>query len=382
MGFSNKIAGISFFVLLTIVAGCKKKNTVGYKYNNPYDLPCIKAANAVNNDDAAVLNRQLQKGVNPNLRFSDNSTLLHSAANLGSLRCIDTLIDNGANVNAQGQYGTPLHSITSFAVPPYNNNVSIKLLNAGIDVTLKNPNGFTALDNARANNLKEIEQLLEARMKELGVEIEDSFIEISAVPEVSIKKVKGYAAISGSAVTADGRVFGQNVTILDVIKYAPTPSGLIFGAENLPDDIFWIEIENESLYTEQGWRILKDAFEKTFNFRFILEKRLVDMYALRENPSLPLNVQPQSNSSQSEFDWDYTANGYHLKNCQMDNLCAFLGEEFEIEVINETNSNASFNFYIDYENSALEKSLQGLRLSLHEIQKEREVLTIRKYEAD
>lgn len=382
MGFSNKVAGVSFFVLLIIVGGCKKRNTTGYKYNDPWDLPCIKAANAVNNDDAAVLKGQLQKGVNPNLKFSDNSTLLHSAVNLGSLRCIDTLIDDGANVNAQGQYGTPLHSITSFATLPYNKDVVIKLLNAGIDVTLKNQNGFTALDNARANNLKEIAQLLEARMKELGAEIEDSFTEISAVPEVSIKKVKGHAGISGSAVTADGRVLGRNVTILDVIKYAPTPSGLIFGAENLPDDIFWIEIKNESLHTEQGWQILGNAFEKTFNIKIVLEKRLVDMYALRENPNTPLNLQPQSNSDKSEFDWDYTANGYHLKNCQMDDFCAFLREEFEIEVINETTLNASFDFYIDYEKPALEKTLNNLGLSLQKTQKEREVMAIRKYKVD
>lgn len=365
--------------MLTSITGCKEKGSSQYKYDAPYDLPCIAACNAININDANALRKQLEKGVDPNLKFLDGSSLLYNAVGLGAIECTRTLIEHGADVNIQSKEGTPLHMVTRHIRGNQEDQKEILqiLLEAGANVTLKDADGFTALDNARANDFTEIASIIEKHMTALGLKIEESMTEISAVPGVSILKVKGNASMSYSTFSKDGRFLGRNVTILGALDSIPTiSSGWIMEIENLPEDKYWIEVKTGPLTYKQNWPILKEAFEKTFKLKFVTENRLIDMYALEINPDKEITLENSPNDG--DFDWEYTSKGFYLKNCRIDDLCGFLGEKLESEVINQTNLQGTFDLYLDYDESLFEKNLFSYGLLLIEIKKEREALVVKK----
>lgn len=88
----------------------------------------------------------------------DNNTLLiWSTANFSSLKLMELILKNGANINYQGYWGR-----TALMRVSQDNKVDKAkiLLNYNPNLSLKNRDGFTALEIARNHNSKEVEELL------------------------------------------------------------------------------------------------------------------------------------------------------------------------------------------------------------------------------
>ena len=350
--------------------GCKKSP----QYNDPFDAHCIEAANALNRDDAKTLRKQLVNGVNPDLKLLDGNSLLYCAASVGAVECIKTLIEYGADINIQSNEGTALHIVA--ANYSDNKEAAAKLLiDAGIDVSIKNASGFTALDNARANNSTEIASIIENRMKQLGVEITDSFTEISSTPDVSIKSIRG-DGLYFCSFTSDERFFGRNATLLDIITFIPNSPEWVFEIENLPEDKLWVEVKKKPIVREQNWLILKNAFEETFGLEFVLEKRQVDLLALSVNPERKITI--SSSIGNGEFNYGYTEKGIQLRNCSMDDLCTFLSKQFEVEIVNQTGILEKFDLNLDYDPLILKENLDDYGFILLETKEDREGLVVKK----
>lgn len=362
--------------MLMLISGCKDKHTGSYKYNNPFESPCIEAANSLNNDDSETLKKQLERGVNPDLRFLDGSSLLDCAAGSGAIKCVKILIEYKADVNIQSSDGTALHTV---ARPVLHNQREIAqiLIDAGIDVSLKDANGSTALDNARANNYPKIADIIENRMKQLGLKIEDTFIEISKDPNVSIQKVRGNASKSYITFHEKGSFIAVNKTLSEMIAYL-SDSPWICDVDKLPNGIYRVEVKSRLLAQEEIWPILKQAFEKTFNLKFVTQNRPIDLYTLKINPDKALSIRRSQNDG--EFHEDYTEKGFHLTHCDMNDLCRFLDQELGIEVINETSLEGIFDLSLDFEPSVLKQNLYDDGLLLVKTKKERETLVIKKSE--
>ena len=99
---------------------------------------------AVLNSDFALVESLIEKGTSVNVRF-DNVTLLHVAAEMGSLPMAKLLIDKGADVNAKitdGDGRTPLHLVTGLSG---NLPMAKLLIDKGADVNDKDEDGYTPL---------------------------------------------------------------------------------------------------------------------------------------------------------------------------------------------------------------------------------------------
>ncbi len=371
----QKTIHITLMIALCFIMACKDQKPKQHKYNSPIDTPCLTAGNALNSDDVVTLRKQLEKGVNPDLRFLSGDSLLHCAAGMGSIECVKLLIEYGADINAEYAEGTALHTITLVYLPN-RSEIAQTLVNAGIDVTIKDPDGCTALDNARANNCEKTVSIIEERMKQLGIEIEESFVEISKKPdEVSIKKVKG-KGFKSCFITQDGRFVGKNVSLLDVLTSILTSTEWVFETDKLPDEKYWIEVKPVSTSYEEGRLILETALENALGIKFIKEKRIVNLYALSVDPKKTIKIKLTGN--EEEPDYEYTEKGIRLTNYDMDELCSFLEKKLEIEVVNHTSLQGQYELYLDFDPLVFQENLNDYGLLLQEIKAEREGIVVKK----
>jgi ankyrin repeat protein len=90
------------------------------------------------------------------------ATALHAASYAGHAEAAQLLIDYDIEIDKQGPYNgyTALHD----AIWQNNVDVAKVLIDAGADLTLKNHDGQTPLDFARAKHHNEIAALIEKRM--------------------------------------------------------------------------------------------------------------------------------------------------------------------------------------------------------------------------
>lgn len=86
------------------------------------------------------------------------NTPLHVAVSWGDSAAVRLLLDNGADINARGEYNmTPLH----FAVGRNHPEIVALLVTSGADLLCKDTDGRTPFDWAKTSNRVEIMRLLE-----------------------------------------------------------------------------------------------------------------------------------------------------------------------------------------------------------------------------
>lgn len=89
-------------------------------------------------------------GIDIDLPNHSMSTPLHLTAKQGHLRILQYLVENNASINAQSSEGyTALHHIASST---FNHDCTRYLLEKGIDTSLKDLSGKTALEHAKEIN--------------------------------------------------------------------------------------------------------------------------------------------------------------------------------------------------------------------------------------
>ena len=111
---------------------------------------------AVNRGDLAGVQAELDKGANVNAKMW-RRTPLHSATAGGHTEIAELLIDNGADVNANEDYGwTPLHLAAKYG----HREVAELLIAKGADVNAKKKDGWTPLHLAALYGHTEIVELL------------------------------------------------------------------------------------------------------------------------------------------------------------------------------------------------------------------------------
>ena len=114
---------------------------------------------------------------------------IHTAVRLGDVDRIRSVLEKGADVNAQDKNGvTPLHLAT-------NKDVAELLLAKGADIKAKDQNGKTPLDAAMQEYRQETAKLLVAKGAEVSVHVA-AFIG-------DVDKVKDFIGQGGSVDTAD-----------------------------------------------------------------------------------------------------------------------------------------------------------------------------------
>lgn len=110
---------------------------------------------SMRDEHLTMLDYLLSKGIDVNQRDNRMGPLLHSAVARSSHRAITRLIDEGANVNGQNDWGlTPL----MFAAWQGDEKLVKLFLDAGADTSLKDHNGLTALDRAKTDEVKRLLQ--------------------------------------------------------------------------------------------------------------------------------------------------------------------------------------------------------------------------------
>ena len=105
---------------------------------------------------------------NPNLASSidvgSGKTPLHYAARSGHKEVVELLLANGANVNAEDEYG----DTALYCAANGNKNLVALLLSKGAKVNIKDRAGFTPLDSAAFGN-KDVAELLIASGAEVNI---------------------------------------------------------------------------------------------------------------------------------------------------------------------------------------------------------------------
>ena len=103
----------------------------------------------------------LKSGVNPNSRTRSGSFALNAAAAENDVGVIQVLIDHNADPNVQNSEGdTPLICATKYAG---GKSATVEVLvKAGSDLGIRDNDGRTALDYAKANSQREAIAILES----------------------------------------------------------------------------------------------------------------------------------------------------------------------------------------------------------------------------
>jgi hypothetical protein len=112
---------------------------------------------AVRDNDLNGLKKEVESGVDVDLRVGTGSTPLLRASQFGQLEMVKYLIANGADINAQNVFGTPL------VVASRNGHLEIVkyLIANGADINAKNGVGYTPLMWAsKSGNLETVKYLI------------------------------------------------------------------------------------------------------------------------------------------------------------------------------------------------------------------------------
>ena len=110
---------------------------------------------AIHNASLDVATYLLDSGAELNrIGYEEETALMYEVGHTRNPETVQLLIDRGADVNIQRSFdgNTAMH----FAAIKQHPEMVVKLLAAGADSTLKNAEGQTPLDIARANNATEI----------------------------------------------------------------------------------------------------------------------------------------------------------------------------------------------------------------------------------
>jgi hypothetical protein len=124
---------------------------------------------AVNRGDLAGVQAELDKGANVNAKMW-RRTPLHSATAGGHTEIAELLIDNGADVNANEDYGwTPLHLAAKYG----HREVAELLIAKAADMNAKKKDGWTPLHLAALYGHTEIVELLIAKDADVNPKTEE-----------------------------------------------------------------------------------------------------------------------------------------------------------------------------------------------------------------
>lgn len=113
---------------------------------NHGDTPNDRLRHAYIARSADQVKAALAAGANPNLEV-DGSPVLCGAAFIADLEMLEALLAAGANVNARGIFGMTAVMFIAWGKDTAKHMQALqRLIDAGADLSLKSPEGFTALD--------------------------------------------------------------------------------------------------------------------------------------------------------------------------------------------------------------------------------------------
>lgn len=121
--------------------------------------------------------------------------------------------------------------------------------------------------------------------------------ELSRVPGISIRRSESQSLPFGTRGQGESRLEGQGVEALstqqklaDAIRMlSKLPKQRIFGVENLPQDLYDIDLKTEKGQWEGATRAFCEALEKSFGVRARLEQRELPALVLRRAPDWEKN---------------------------------------------------------------------------------------------
>ena len=159
-GFRRALLWCGILMAIVALGGCKRSGQQKYKYSDILDEPCMTAFNAINRDEAKVLEAQLRKGVDPDVRCWDQTSLLHAAAGMGKPKCARALIEYGADINIEGPEGTPLHEVARY-YSELGHEVAAILIEGGANLEVQDADGLTPLERARLEGNVKVTHVIE-----------------------------------------------------------------------------------------------------------------------------------------------------------------------------------------------------------------------------
>ena len=129
------------------------------------------------NGDIVEVKNAIKNGVDVNLRYLDNLTLLFWAIISEQIEITRILIDSGADINVKAE---DIEEFTPLHLAAYKNQKEIMkiLIDSGADINAKDKGGETLLHRAAYDNQKEIMKILIDRGADINAMGRDSLIPI------------------------------------------------------------------------------------------------------------------------------------------------------------------------------------------------------------
>lgn len=138
------------FLVLGVIA-----LTLGCRSSGP---DCTLLGSYIDSDDSASLDRAISRGCKVTQDIDGDVDLLGKAALQGSLKCVNVLLQAGANPNRR--FGKTLDSPLHLACLADQYSSAVTLAKAGADVKLKNGAGATPLMLASRNTDSQLVEFL------------------------------------------------------------------------------------------------------------------------------------------------------------------------------------------------------------------------------